>query len=59
MKHPYLELIDRRIPVLFDGAIGTEIQKKSVAKQYYKNAPGCNEILNVNYPEMIIAIHND
>ena len=59
MKHPYLELIDQRIPVLFDGAVGTEIQKKSVAKEYYKNAPGCNEILNVNYPEVIIAIHND
>jgi 5-methyltetrahydrofolate--homocysteine methyltransferase len=59
MKHPYLELIDRCIPVLFDGAVGTEIQKKSVAKKFYENASGCNEILNVNCPEVIIAIHND
>lgn len=59
MKHPYLELIENRVPVIFDGAIGTEIQKADVAKEYYQNAPGCNEILNVNFPEVVIAIHKE
>ncbi len=59
MKHPYLELIESCMPVIFDGAVGTEIQKAEVAKEYYKNAPGCNEILNVNLPEVIIAIHKE
>lgn len=59
MKHPYLEMIDSRIPVIFDGAVGTEIQKAAVSKGYYSDAVGCNEILNVNYPEVIIRIHKD
>jgi len=27
MKHPYLEMIASRAPVIYDGAGGTEIQK--------------------------------
>jgi len=57
--HPYLELIERRIPLIFDGAVGTEIQKKSVAREYYEDSPGCNEILNINKPDVLIAIHQD
>jgi len=57
--HPYLELIEKRIPLIFDGAVGTEIQKKNISSDYYEGSSGCNEILNVNYPDAIISIHQD
>ncbi|MGE5670622.1 MAG: homocysteine S-methyltransferase family protein, partial [Fibrobacterota bacterium] len=55
--HSYLALIEKRIPLVFDGAVGTEIQKKSVDPKVYGSSAGCNEILNVNCPEVLISIH--
>jgi 5-methyltetrahydrofolate--homocysteine methyltransferase len=55
--HPYLALIEKRIPLVFDGAVGTEIQKKTVDPKVYGNSVGCNEILNVNSPDVLISIH--
>jgi len=55
--HPYLALIEKRIPLVFDGAVGTEIQKKSVDSKVYGTSAGCNEVLNVNCPEVLISIH--
>jgi 5-methyltetrahydrofolate--homocysteine methyltransferase len=57
MMHPYLVLIEKRIPLVFDGAVGTEIQKKSVDPKVYGSSAGCNEVLNVNAPEVLISIH--
>jgi 5-methyltetrahydrofolate--homocysteine methyltransferase len=57
--HPYLALIEKRIPLIFDGAVGTEIQKKSVDPNIYGSSAGCNEILNVNLPDVLISIHRE
>jgi len=55
--HPYLTLIEKRIPLVFDGAVGTEIQKRSVDPKVYGSSAGCNEILNINCPDVLISIH--
>lgn len=55
--HPYLTLIEKRIPLVFDGAVGTEIQKRSVDPKVYGSSAGCNEILNINSPDVLISIH--
>jgi len=57
MKHPYLEMIDRREPVIFDGALGTEIQKAEPSKVDFGDYAGCNEYLNISRPDIIEAIH--
>lgn len=55
----YTELLKKRIPIIFDGAFGTQIQKSNVSPECFQNSPGCNEILNLTCAEKIIAIHTD
>ncbi|MGA1846033.1 methionine synthase [Deferribacter abyssi] len=43
--------------VLFDGGMGTSIQKLEIPKDKWKGRVGCNEILNLTYPEIIEDIH--
>ena len=57
MKHPYLEMIDNREPVIFDGATGTEIQKREPKPEDFGAYAGCNEYLNISRPDIIEAIH--
>jgi 5-methyltetrahydrofolate--homocysteine methyltransferase len=57
IKHPLLEMIDNLDPVIFDGALGTEIQKAAPAKEDYGDYAGCGEYLNVSRPDIIEAIH--
>ena len=46
-----------RIPVIFDGAMGTQILLRGVTKQDFSGHDGCNEILNTSRPDVIIDIH--
>ncbi len=57
--NPYLELIEKRIPIIFDGAFGTQVQKSNIAAECFQNAAGCNEILNITCPDKVAAIHTD
>jgi 5-methyltetrahydrofolate--homocysteine methyltransferase len=57
MKHPYLEMINRREPVIYDGALGTEIQKAEPSKADFGGYDGCNEYLNISRPDITEAIH--
>jgi len=43
--------------VLFDGAMGTEIQKLHIQDSEWGDYPGCNEILTLSAPDKIAAIH--
>ncbi|MDR2727510.1 MAG: homocysteine S-methyltransferase family protein [Chitinispirillales bacterium] len=58
MKHPYLEMIDSREPVIFNGPYGTEIQKYELSKEDFGGYEGCNEYLNIIRPELIESIHS-
>lgn len=50
--HPVFDLIARR-PVLFDGAMGTELMKRGLA------AGVCPELLNIDEPDTVRAVHRD
>ncbi|MDR3012024.1 MAG: homocysteine S-methyltransferase family protein [Chitinispirillales bacterium] len=56
MKHPFLEMINNREPVIFDGALGTEILKAAPSEEDYGGYAGCNEYLNISRPDIIEAI---
>lgn len=43
--------------VLFDGAMGSSIQKKEIPEKVWDNKSGCNEFLNISAPEIILDIH--
>jgi 5-methyltetrahydrofolate--homocysteine methyltransferase len=55
----YIELIEKKIPIIFDGAFGTQVQKSNIAAECFQNASGCNEILNLSCPDKVAAIHTD
>ena len=57
MKHLFLSMICSREPVIYDGALGTEIQKAAPAKDDFGGYTGCNEYLNISRPDIIEAIH--
>lgn len=59
MNSLYLKLIKDGVPVIFDGAFGTQIQKHSLSPECFGDAPGCNEILNLNCPGTILSIHKE
>lgn len=58
MTHPFLELLRQRI-VVFDGAMGTSIQKMGLSAEDFGGAQleGCNEYLVISKPEAIEQIH--
>ncbi|WP_337845194.1 homocysteine S-methyltransferase family protein, partial [Thermus sp.] len=57
-KFPYLEALSRRV-LVFDGAMGTELQKLDLTPEDYGGEAyfGCPEILNATRPEVIQGIH--
>ncbi|MCI6474944.1 MAG: homocysteine S-methyltransferase family protein [Mucispirillum sp.] len=43
--------------VIFDGAMGTSIQKVNISDEKWQGKNGCNEFLCIAYPEVIYDIH--
>ena len=43
--------------VVFDGAMGTSIQKVNISEDKWQGKNGCNEFLCISYPEVIYDIH--
>ncbi len=60
MTHPFLELLRHKI-VVFDGAMGTSIQKMNLTAEDFGGAQleGCNEYLVISKPEAIEAVHTE
>ncbi len=52
----YLAELSRRI-LVFDGAMGTSIQRFELTDADYGGKPGCNEILVVTRPDVIGTVH--
>ena len=52
----FLERI-KQGPVIFDGAMGTQIQNLNLSDADWDNKPGCSEILNLTLPDTIEEIH--
>ncbi len=57
-KFPYLKALLER-PLVFDGAMGTELQKRDLSPEDYGGEAyfGCPEILNATRPGVIREIH--
>lgn len=43
--------------VIFDGAMGTSIQKVDISDSIWQGKNGCNEFLSIAYPDLIYNIH--
>ncbi len=55
--HPYKALLASREPVIFDGAMGTQIPEFGVQRDDFRGHDGCNEILVLSRPDVITEIH--
>ena len=52
----YLDLLEERV-LVFDGAMGTNIQRYELAPEAYGGKEGCNEYLVLTMPAVIEEIH--
>lgn len=43
--------------LVFDGACGTNLQEMDIADAAWQGQAGCNELLNLTAPEVIVALH--
>ena len=43
--------------LIIDGACGTNLQQMAIPASAWDGREGCNEILNLNAPEVIISLH--
>ncbi|HEX5054016.1 MAG TPA: methionine synthase [Planctomycetota bacterium] len=55
-QFPILRVLRERV-LVFDGAMGTQIQNASLTLDDFANLEGCNEILVETRPDVISAIH--
>jgi methionine synthase I (cobalamin-dependent) len=59
MSCPFKELIDKNVPVIFDGAFGTQVQGSGLTAADFEGRDGCNEILNLTRPDIVLRIHRE
>ena len=52
-----MKLIDHELLIL-DGACGTNLQQMEIAESAWEGKDGCNELLNITAPEVIIELHS-
>ncbi|MGA2506862.1 MAG: homocysteine S-methyltransferase family protein [Chitinispirillaceae bacterium] len=52
-------MIQKRVPVIFDGAFGTQVQKTELGAADFGGRQGCNEILNLSRPDAVRKIHEE
>jgi 5-methyltetrahydrofolate--homocysteine methyltransferase len=54
----YLDLISRKV-VLFDGAMGTSLQKMDLTPEQFggERTAGCNDYLVISYPKAVETVH--
>ena len=52
-----MALIDHPV-LIFDGACGTNLQLMDISAAAWAGCEGCNEILNLHAPEVIIELHS-
>jgi 5-methyltetrahydrofolate--homocysteine methyltransferase len=56
-SNAYFSMLESRRPIIFDGAMGTQILESGVRPEDYQGHDGCNEYLAITRPEIIIDIH--
>ncbi len=56
MSHPFLKKLNEKV-LVFDGALGTNLQKLNLTSEDYGGKDGCNEYLVVTKPDVIRGVH--
>src|SRR5690242_19562506 len=56
-RFPYLEALRRRV-LIFDGAMGTGIQRYDLTAEDFGGKEGCNDYLVLTRPDVIEEIHS-
>lgn len=56
MSYPFLDALKERV-LVFDGAMGTNIQKMDLTADDFQGKDGCNEYLTLTKPDAIRQIH--
>ncbi len=51
-----MSIVDEKI-LLFDGACGTNLQEVNIPESAWEDCVGCNELLNITAPEIIVGLH--
>jgi 5-methyltetrahydrofolate--homocysteine methyltransferase len=51
-----MSFADEKI-LVFDGACGTNLQEMEIPEAAWQDKTGCNELLNLSAPEVIVALH--
>ncbi len=49
--------VNENYPIIFDGAMGTQLQLYSLTEKDFDYKEGCNEILNITRPDIVTEIH--
>jgi 5-methyltetrahydrofolate--homocysteine methyltransferase len=57
MSLSFREMLTARIPVIYDGAMGTQLQNFTITPDDVEGHLGCNEVLNVRRPEIVRQVH--
>jgi len=52
-------MLEKGSPVIFDGAMATQINEYNINENDYHGHAGCNEILNLTKPDVILEIHKE
>src|SRR5882672_6884381 len=58
MKSLFLETLKKRV-LVFDGAMGTNLQTQNLTPEDFGGKDGCNEYLVVTKPEAVVKVHED
>lgn len=45
--------------LIFDGAMGTQLQRRTIPASAWEGKEGCNEFLNLSAPDIIIGLHQE
>ena len=56
MAHPFLKRLNEKV-LVFDGALGTNLQKLNLGSQDFGGKDGCNEYLVITKPDAVQSVH--
>src|SRR5262249_4460235 len=56
MKSRFLDTLRHRV-LIYDGAMGTQIQARNLTKEDFGGKEGCNDYLSLTRPQVIEEIH--
>src|SRR5205809_535668 len=56
MKSPFLDTLRQRV-LVYDGAMGTQLQARELSAADFGGKEGCNDYLSLTRPDVVEAVH--